>query len=230
VSAAPALRLVTKAAADWRFDADAHRFRWPNTGRPVPQSRVAGAFRARRASLADEMERHARALAQGKLTAAQFEAAMRRSIKTGYIQGTVLGVGGRDRATKGDWGFVGQQLRSEYGFLRKLVDEAAGLSEARLVQRARYYAGSNMANAYVTANIRAAKRDGHNEKRRVGPGDGHSCATCLDEIGRGWVGIDEPGFLLGHRGGTECGSNDRCDIETRRVDKAADDGPSAQEE
>ena len=227
---AVALRLVSKAAADWRFDPAAHRFRWPNTGRPVPSGRVSGAFRARRDSLAADMERHARAFAQGKLTAARFEEAMRRSIKTGYVQGAVLGVGGRDRATKGDWGFVGQQLRSEYGWLRKLVDEAGGLSEARLVQRARYYAGSNMANAYVSANLRAAKRDGHNEKRRVGPADGHSCKTCLEEIGREWVDIDEPGFLLGHRGGTECGSNDRCDIETRRNDKAADDGPSAQEE
>lgn len=218
MSAIPALRLVIKAAEDWRFDPSPRRYRWPNTGRAIPPKRVAATFRARRAAHASEMEGHARDFAAGRKTAAELEEAMRRSIKRGFIQGAVLGAGGRGRVTKGDWGAIGQQLRTEYGFLGKFVKAAGDLSEAKLVQRARYYAGSNMGNAYVSVNLRAAKRDGHNEKRRSGPNDGHTCDTCREEISRGWVPIDEPGFLLGHRGNTECASSDRCDIETRRND------------
>jgi len=214
VTAIPALRLV-KTVGDWTFDPVTRRYRY-RSGRAVSPARVRSAFEARQNSTAKHMDKLARQLAQGKLTPAGYEEAMRRAIKMGYIQGAILGGGGRERVTKGDWGAIGNQLRSEYGHLRKLVAEAGDLSEGRLAQRSKYYAGANMGNARISVSIRSARRDGHNEKRRFGPGDGHSCTTCLDEIAMGWVPIDDPGFLLGHRGGTECGSNDRCDIETRR--------------
>lgn len=204
--------IATKARG-WEWDADSQRWRWPNTGRAVPPSRIRQVFQRRQDDARERMRDIGRRWAEGEISEAQFILDMRREIKRGHIQGMLLSVGGRENATQADYGRAGQRLRQEYQFLREFAAEARDRSPAYVANRAGYYAGSNMGNAMVDAGLASAKRAGMTQKRRVGPNDQHTCPTCRREIAAGWVDIDRAGWLLGHRGDTECQANDRCLIE-----------------
>ena len=205
-----------KARGDgWTFDQDSQRWRYPNSGRAVPEPEIRRVLEMRQESVRETMRDHARQLAAGKINAAEFEIRMRDSVKQSHLQARLLAVGGRENATQGDYGAVGQRVRREYRYLSEFSATAAkgGLSEAQLVQRSGMYAGASVRDSYVAGRVRSHVDAGYTQKRRTGPNDKSTCNTCRTEIGGGWVAIDAPGWQIGH---SECLANCRCNIEFKR--------------
>lgn len=202
---------ATKARPDgWTFDAASQRWRWPNTGRAVPQSTVNDLLARRQDAVRESMREHARALAAGRINAAEFEIRMRAAVKEAHIQARLLAIGGKGNATDADWGAVGSRLRREYRYLSEFAAASGALSEAQLVNRAGMYAGAAVKDAYASGQLRGHVAAGYAKKRRVGPNDKGTCQTCRTEIASGWVDISSPGWAIGH---SECLANCRCAIE-----------------
>ena len=197
-------------ADGWTFDQGSQRWRWPNTGRAVPQSTINDLLAKRQDAVKESMREHARQLAAGKINAAEFEIRMRGAIKDAHIQARLLAIGGKGNATDADWGAVGSRVKREYKYLSEFSSSASGLSEAQLANRASMYGGSAVRDSYASGQLRGHLAAGYTHKRRSGENDGRTCPTCRREIAAGWVPIDTGGWAIGH---SECLSNCRCSIE-----------------
>lgn len=208
-------REKAKPPTSWSFDVDAQRYRWPNTGRLVPYVRVKGLVERRQADARKDMAAHTKALLDGRMTPDAWRDAMRGTIRSVHVQLRVVGAGGPDQMTPREYGRLGASLKREYKYLDAFArDIAAGnLSNAEIALRASMYGGASVLGEYEKARHFAHKGAAYDEKRRVPMGDERVCATCVREAARGWVPIDEPGFVLG---ATECKTGDRCGFEYRR--------------
>jgi hypothetical protein len=205
-----------KARGDgWSFDQDSQRWRYPNSGRAVPEPELRRLLAARQEAVKASMQDNARQLVAGKINAAEFEIRMRAAVKESHLQARLLAVGGKGNATERDFGAVGQRVRREYRYLSEFSALAGkgGLSEAQLVHRSGMYAGASVRDSYVAGRVRSHMDAGYTHKRRTGPNDDGTCTTCRTEIGGGWVAIDAPGWQIGH---SECLANCRCNIEFKR--------------
>ena len=215
IKAFPAPSLV-KAAGDWSFDPATAEHVSRETGKRIPIGDMRPVFDDHVRAVRSRVQMNAASLVDGRINAAEFERRMRADVKALHIQGRLLGVGGRDQMTQSEWGKVGYKLRGEYrylgGFVRDI--EAGRLSDAGIIDRAGKYAGSSAVDQFEEARRGAQKKAGYTEKRRIAANDAGTCSTCREEAARGWVGIDEPGFRIGH---TSCQSRDRCTIEYRRA-------------
>lgn len=203
-----------KALGDWTFSPHGaehvHR-----DGTRLPLAQMRPVMDQHVDALRGRMQRHARDLAEGRITPEVFEGRMRSDIQALHIHGRLLGAGGRAQMSQSEWGKVGQRLRQEYRYLNGFVRdiEAGRMTPAGIIDRAGKYAGSAAVDQFEEARRGAQKRAGYTEKRRIALNDEGTCSTCRDEAARGWVPIDEPGFRIGH---TQCQSRDRCTIEYRR--------------
>lgn len=209
-------RLDRKApGGSWAWSVYTQRWRYPNTGRAVPQAKVSGWLADRQAAIREDMRSLAGRHARGELSRPEFLLGMREQVKGAHIQSQLLAIGGRANAGAGDWGAVGQAVRREYGYLEGFAaDIASGkLSEAQIMARAELYANAAVKSTYTEARRRGHQAAGFTHKRRHGPNDGATCSDCADEIAAGWVDIGESGWTIGH---TACMANDRCEIEFKR--------------
>lgn len=91
----------------------------------------------------------------GLLTLAAWREAMRREIEQTYIAAYVLGRGGLDTMTDGDWLRLQAVLDQHYKYLDKFSKDIAGMSEAQAQARAALYAQSAY-QAYSVGQEQAA--------------------------------------------------------------------------
>lgn len=205
---------LVKAKGDWSFDPATAEY-VGDGGDRTGLDRMRAVMDSHTDIMRGRMQQHAASLVDGRITPAEFERRMRADIKMLHVQGRILGAGGRAQMTQSEWGKTGYKLRGEYrylgGFARDI--EAGRMSPAGIIDRAGKYAGSSAVDQFEEARRGASKAAGYTEKRRLAFNDAGTCSTCRDEAARGWVGIDEPGFRIGH---TACQSRDRCVIEYRR--------------
>lgn len=195
----------------WVWDPEAARYRWPNTGRAVPPTRVAAA----REALIRESDAQLRGLADrlssGEINLRQWNIEMRREIQNRHMSLTALGAGGRKHLSKADRWEAQKRIAREYEYLQGFTqDLAAGkLSPAQLRNRASLYGQASARDSFHAASRRVHEAAGFQYKSRVGPNDDRTCDTCASEIGDGRVPIDRAGWQIGH---TICGPRDRCEI------------------
>lgn len=195
----------------WIWDRDKQRYRWPNTGRLVPEGRV---FRARE-RLVEDSRKRMRSFAQqytnGEISLSQMQKRMRREYTDQHIAMRALGKGGAGQLTRADREDIWRKVKAENqylaGFARDIAD--GKLTPDQIAARAELYAGANMRQEYAAGRLESHIANGYTHKQRVGPNDDRTCSTCASEIAMGRVPIDAVGFVIG---GTECGSNDRCEI------------------
>lgn len=127
----------------WVYEANTRRYRNTDTGRFVGaegMQELRGDFaQAQRAQVVD----HARALSAGEVDAAAWEAKMRDTVRTTYVDQYVAGHGGRGSMTPSDWGKVGSMTREQYKYLGAFAGQVEGMSEAQIAARAQLYVASS---------------------------------------------------------------------------------------
>lgn len=148
-------------------------------------------------------------LQQGKIDLAEWQLAMRRTIKNAHITAAVSQRGGWDQMTQSDWGRVGQRIRAQYQYLDNFAQQIAdGLPlDGRFLFRAQMYdeAAIETYGLFERAAMGAA---GYDEEQNVLEDGANHCPGCLDETAKGRVKIGQ----LVPVGRRTCLSRCRCRI------------------
>lgn len=107
----------------WIWEAKLHRYRHVATGRFLgPRQMVA----LRDAFVDAQVERMgvlARRLANSEINVYQWQQAMRHEIRMAYIDQYILGHGGRKTMMPTDWGRLGAEIRKQYNYLTRFVND-----------------------------------------------------------------------------------------------------------
>jgi len=142
----------------------------------------------------------------------QWQVDMMREIKQANISASAAARGGWAQMTQSDWGAVGQQVRTQYDYLRNFANEIASgkqrLNGSALV-RADLYGQAARGN-FEEMRRRMAKLEGMTEEIRI-LGESDHCDSCLSAAGH-WAPIG----TLPRIGDSQCVTNCRCTFKYRR--------------
>lgn len=167
----------------------------------------------------DRYKREAKALAEqlraGTLSLRAFDQAMRQLVKDTHLVSAASAVGGWQQLLNDPaaLGRAGRAIRTQYryldGFVRDVASGEQTLGGSLSIRAAMYVdAGRNTHEKQREVLERTAGFDQERSIRHVSD----SCATCISEAARGWVGIGQL-VPIGQR---ICLTNCRCTIERRR--------------
>lgn len=209
--------VLIAAGVRFRYDPILHIYTSLATGNVVPAATVHGWVVDYSANLGQSLKVLTQQLRDGSITVAEWQLAMRQSIKDAHLATAIAAKGGRDQMTQADYGRVGQLLRQEYQFLSRFADGIADGSiplDGRVLQRAAQYAQASR-ETYETFWRRETQRRGADEERNV-RGATDSCTSsrrpgCVEETERGWVTIG----TLSLPGSRTCLASCQCHLETR---------------
>lgn len=209
----------------YTWDERLGRYRGPG-GRIVSRAQVREAIdeALRTASLrARDLALELRA---GSITIDAWEVAMRELVKDVHLYSAAAVRGGWDRMTQGDYGRVGQLVRTQFryldGFAQDIADGRQRLGQPGFLRRAMMYAeaGRGTHEAFVQSDARKRARElgGRLEARNI-LGDARHCQQCVALTARGWIPDEEmvpPGMRT-------CLSHCHCHVERRLVDEEGDE-------
>lgn len=162
----------------------------------------------------DHMVALSQQLQAGAITLAQWQQGMANEMKLLHVGAAAVGRGGWDQMNPSDWGWTGQRLRTQYGYLRNFAhDIATGAQpmDGRLLNRAGMYAEAARSTQREMQR-RTGSLIGRSQERNV-LGAAEHCGGCLDATARGWVPIGS----LPAIGARQCRSRCHCVIQTRVV-------------
>jgi hypothetical protein len=171
--------------AAWSYDRNSGRYR-DEKGRFLSQASVEKLVDARIDKLESSLKRFTRMLSNGDITLDQWEASVREAIKGAHIQAAIVGYGGKDQMGSGEYGRIGQRLRSEYaylqGFARDLLDRR--ISYPMATARVSLYAESVRGSYWQGTELRK-QQQGYGLMRRILDPQAQHCQDCLDHAARG---------------------------------------------
>jgi hypothetical protein len=177
--------LSTRMDAAWSYDRNSGRYR-DEKGRFLSQASVEKLVDARIDKLEASLKRFTRMLSNGDITLDQWEASVREAIKGAHIQAAIVGYGGKDQMGSGEYGRIGQRLRSEYaylqGFARDLLDRR--ISYPMATARVGLYAQSVRGSYWQGTELRK-QQQGYGLMRRILDPQAQHCQDCLDHAARG---------------------------------------------
>ncbi len=204
---------------DYTWDESSRRFLGAK-GRPVPRTQVRAALDSTFTALTADARRHGERLVAGEINTSEFDLQMQGLIKRGHVISGTVASGGKGRVrTAGDLGYIGSQIRGEYGFLREFVRqiEAGEVPlDGRIVARAEMYAQGSR-GTYEGVLRRGDIRAGYKEERRI-INSSIPCPECTSYAGRGWQPI---GILPNIGDSCSCRSRCACSWERRGKDSPA---------
>ena len=177
--------LSTRMDAAWSYDRNSGRYR-DEKGRFLSQASVEKLVDARIDKLEASLKRFTRMLSNGNITLDQWEASVREAIKGAHIQAAIVGYGGKDQMGSGEYGRIGQRLRSEYAYLQSF---ALDLLEQRVsapmaAARIGLYAQSVRGSYWQGTELRK-QQQGYGLMRRILDPQAQHCQDCLDHAARG---------------------------------------------
>ena len=146
------------------------------------------------------------------ITLAEWQTQMATEIKLLHTGAAAVGRGGWAQMTPSDWGWTGQRIRAQYGWLRNFAhDVAVGHQpmDGRVLARAAMYAEAARSTQREMQRFNA-QTIGRTQERNV-LGAAEHCGGCLDATSRGWVPLGS----LPAIGARTCRSRCRCSIVTR---------------
>jgi hypothetical protein len=152
-------------------------------------------------------------LQAGEISLDQCQAGMATEMRLSHLSLAIAARGGRYAMGPADYGWTGQILRTEYGYLQRWkADIAAGAApmDGRLIARAALYAQSAR-GTFEAMKTRTAVESGRPMEERNELHAAEHCIGCLGETARGWVPLGEL-LPIGTR---SCLSNCRCTIVRR---------------
>ena len=188
-------------ANPWVWDNQRHRYRNTRTGRflgPKAMLELRDRFIS---AMSDQVNGLARRLASGDLSVAEWEAEMRRQVKTMLLDQYIMARGGRRMMSPSDWGQLGQMLRAQYkyldGFAKDIESGRYTVADPDGNERLSLDAIAARANLYMNAGTAAFERG---KARSYGvpslpcyPGDGSTacltnchCSWSIEETEDGW--------------------------------------------
>jgi hypothetical protein len=201
---------------DFRWDPVARRYRGPS-GAFVPDAAVRQAVDAVVGGSGQRMRALTERLRDQSLDLATWQQQMAAEIKAAHLATIMAAHGGRAQMTPSDWGWSGQRLRSQYGFLRGWAAAlATGIAplDGRALMRAELYADAARVS-HQEMRRRDGRLGGATQERRVLRAS-ESCAGCVAEADRGW----QPAGTLAPLGSQQCRSRCRCVFQTRPARRA----------
>jgi hypothetical protein len=181
--------LSTRMDAAWSYDRNSGRYR-DEKGRFLSQASVEKLVDARIDKLEASLKRFTRMLSNGNITLDQWEASVREAIKGAHIQAAIVGYGGKDQMGSGEYGRIGQRLRSEYAYLQSF---ALDLLEQRVsapmaAARIGLYAQSVRGSYWQGTELRK-QQQGYGLMRRILDPQAQHCQDCIDHAARGLAPI-----------------------------------------
>lgn len=209
------------ADQSFTFDRASQRYRDLRTGRFLPAREVRDAV-DRLADLASRrLGESAARFRAGQITVSQWIAESQQLVKQSQIAAALAAYGGRSNMNAAQWGLVGQQIRVQYAYLRRMADDVLSGRQrlnGRLDARSRQY-GQAARVIFEAIRARESGSAGLAWERNVRHAS-ESCAQCRAQSAAGWV----PRGTLVPVGSRTCRSSCRCTIErsaTRPMSEAA---------
>ena len=185
------------------------------SGRRVPQAIINRALDRVILAGANNMRAMTEQLQAGSITLAEWQTLMADELKMLHTGAAALGRGGWQQMTFSDWGWTGQIIRAQYGYLRQFAQDIAtghAPMDGRLVARAAMYAQSARGTQRGMQRKQAQFFGRSQERNILGAADRH-CSTCVACSAAGWVPIG----TLPAIGARSCLSNCRCSMVYRDV-------------
>lgn len=164
-------------------------------------------------------------LIEGKISVATWEETTAKALKNAHVAAYSLGKGGIGRLQSRDYGIIGNQLRSEYEYLRGFSQDIlkGELSEAQLRDRLSLYIDAAY-GSYERGRFESHRSNGYNWERRY-RNSAQSCSSCVGYAARGW----QPLGSQPHVGeACECGNRCRCHKEYSKERRRPKDSLFAQ--
>lgn len=123
------------------WDPVSRRYRDLSSGKYLSMTRIRGLREKQVTGNLASVDALSVRLAAGEITVADWTLQMRAELKRVTIDQYLLARGGRNAMKPADWGRVGYQLRSQYGYLQQFAQEidAGLLSDKQIAARARLY-------------------------------------------------------------------------------------------
>lgn len=164
---------------------------YAQSGRRVPQRLLDRALDRAINSATNDLRALTERLQAGSITLADWQAQMAAQIKLLHTGAAAFGRGGWQQMSPSDWGWTGQRLRTQYGYLRNFAqDVAMGKQplDGRVVARAAMYAQAARSTQRAMQRRMAQGIGMVQERNQLGAADRH-CSQCVDIASRGWVPI-----------------------------------------
>jgi len=205
--------LSTRMDAAWSYDRNSGRYR-DEKGRFLSQVSVEKLVDARIDKLEASLKRFTRMLSNGNITLDQWEASVREAIKGAHIQAAIVGYGGKDQMGSGEYGRIGQRLRSEYAYLQGFALDLLErrVSPAMALARVGLYAQSIRGSYWQGTELRK-QQQGYGLMRRILDPQAKHCQDCLTHAARGVAPIGSLP-MPGQR--CECRARCKCRVEYLR--------------
>lgn len=173
-------------------------------------------LRAHFEGLSDFVQRQAGKLGKqfdsGKLSAAEFNAAMRELLKSSHIVAASIGRGGKAQMTAKDWARVGRKINWQYGYLDKFTRKLeAGTLKANTANRAKSYVSSvyiSYADS-IAESVKENPPDGEKVLVRLIQNSKEGCEECNADAAAGWTDPND----MGEIGSRICGDWCLCEFE-----------------
>jgi hypothetical protein len=197
---------------DFTWDAASGRYR-NSQGRYVSQAAVRDAVDDVLDAATARMQALARRLQSGALDLASWQRQMAQEIKMSHLAVAMVAHGGRAAMGPAEYGWAGQRIREQYGYLRAFARQVASGEQSLadpLVARSALYGQAGRAT-YEAMRERDDRARGFDEERSV-LGIADHCSDCVGEAAKAWSPI---GTLI-PIGRRQCKANCRCRIERRQ--------------
>lgn len=152
------------------------------------------------------------ALKEGRISVAEWQIETAATIKQMHLASTAAARGGWAQLTPADLGRAGQIVKKQYGYLgdfARQIESGEQPLDGRFLRRVDLYAQAARGTFHTFDGLEQQAR-GKTEERNVLHAS-ESCAGCIEQSGRSWVGIGE----LIPVGSRSCLVNCKCDIEYR---------------
>lgn len=175
----------------------------------VSNERIMGLVQERIGYHQGQMLTLTQALADGRLTLAQWQTAFALQLKDLHLQQAALAHGGWQNMTNTDFLQVARTSREQYSYLQQFgLDIALGYPPERLLWRAGLYAASGRQSYWLSATA-TAEAGNMRQERRIARGDDRTCGPCVDLERKGW----QPIGTLPPPGGPPCAGIVACRCE-----------------
>lgn len=184
--------------------------RWYNTtnGRFVSESAVTNEMRVHQAATYRVLDNATRQLYAGSITVEQWQTVIAYELKDAHLAQALYAIGGKNNATRANYGRVGGTLADEYRYLSNFANDisAGRVSEAQALARIRQYGNATQQSYW--REYAGASREQLNWRRTPG----ESCTGCVDlEANSPYTAATLPTYP--GAGATPCRGNCNCVLE-----------------
>lgn len=193
--------------SEFSWDKSTQRYRYKDSGKFVSKEAVRSLTEKYINQLKTDVSTIADKLIEGKITVATWEETTAKTLKELHLNSYALGKGGVAQMSNRDYGIIGNELRSEYEYLRGFSQDIlkGELSEAGLRDRLSLYIDAAW-GSYERGREESHRINGFTWERRY-RNSARSCASCIVYAARGW----QPLGSQPHIGSAcECRSKCRC--------------------